>query len=147
MDFWFSIGINVTFITGLSFSLGLYVDDNGNLDTQITYSAPWIDETKHFGAFDAAAGLTFQFTDRDTVYDLYGSSTIIGASGGPGWYIGGDIITFDEIYDDPEINGFQFNLGVGVGFDSHIVKTKTEQVTFKYIAGQMQNKPYLYIGH
>ena len=93
---------------------------------------PGVDDTMSVGAFDIGLGGSIQYTNRDTVYDLYGPATYIGVSGGPSWYVGGDVITFSSITDQNSgIDGAQITAGVGVGMDAHITKTNTKSVVKK----------------
>ena len=125
----FSFGANLTVILGVSISIGVFVDDNGNIDVQWSYCVPGVDETVTVGVADVAGGVSFQFTDRDTVHDLRGKGTYIGASGGPWWSVGADVITFSDPSDaDAEINGFQVTGGVGFGFDAHVAVTNTKSI-------------------
>ena len=70
-----------------------------------------------------------QYTKADTVYDLYGPATYVGASAGPGWYVGGDIVSFSDASDpDMTTDGFQFVAGVGAGVDAHVTESYTRSV-------------------
>ena len=83
------------------------------------------DETYSFGMVDAVIGITFQWTRADTVYDLYGSSIVMGASGGPLWYLGTAVIYFGDQNDYKNPDGYQFTAGFGIGLDLHFMKTTT----------------------
>ena len=53
----------------------------------------------------------------------------IGASGGSGWYVGADLVSFDDASDpEMEINGVQIAGGFGVGVDIHVTETETATV-------------------
>ena len=117
-----SIGANLTILLGVSISIGLYWDDNGNVDWQWSYSVPGLDDTVNVGLVDVGASVAYQYTNADTVYDLYGFATYLGASGGPFWYVGGDYITSGNI------DGFQLVGGIGLGFDMHLTETYTKPV-------------------
>lgn len=81
------------------------------------------------GIADIGGGVALQYTNRDTVYDLYGLASYIGASGGPLWYVGGDVISFlDANNAYSEIDGFQIVGGVGFGFDTHITQANTKKI-------------------
>ena len=125
----FNIGGNITFGVGASVSIGIFWDDDGNIDWQWSYAVAGVNNTNTIGAVDAGVGLAFQYTNRDTVYDLYGPATYVGASGGPSWYVGGDVITFADA-SDPEasIDGFQITGGIGIGVDVHVVESDTKPV-------------------
>ncbi len=84
------------------------------------------------GIADIGGGVALQYTNRDTVYDLYGLASYIGASGGPLWYVGGDVISFlDANNAYSEIDGFQIVGGVGFGFDTHITQANTKKIDLK----------------
>ena len=124
-----SLGANITFGLGVSISIGLFFDDNGNFDVQWSYAVPGVDDTSTVGVLDAGVGVSLQYTDRDTVQDLYGPATYMGASGGPLWYVGADLISFSDASDsNGEINGFQLTGGIGVGVDVHVAETYTKSV-------------------
>ncbi len=128
LGFWtigFSVGANVTLFVGASISIGFFIDGHGNHEIQWNYSVQGVNDTKYGGVADAGIGGSLQFTDRDTVNVLHGPAWNAGFSGGPGWYVGGDVITFDENpwSAESKINGFQITGGVGVGIDTHIVKS------------------------
>ena len=114
---------------GISLSFGFAFDDQGNFDWQYSYAIPGVDDTAMVGGIGAGAGIAVQYTKADTVYDLYGPATYIGASVGPGWYIGGDIVSFSDA-SDPEMttDGFQIVAGVGVGVDVHVTESYTRSV-------------------
>ena len=120
-----SIGGSAFFWLGVSVSIGIFIDDNGNFDVQWSHSVSGTDKTNAVGGIGAGAGLSFQYTNNDTVYDLYGSSTYAGASGGPSWYVGADAISTTG---NGDTNGVQVNVGVGVGVDVHIGTSYTESV-------------------
>ncbi|MBE6686970.1 MAG: RHS repeat-associated core domain-containing protein, partial [Ruminococcaceae bacterium] len=121
--FGISLNANVTCFFGASISIGIFGDDNGNFDIQWSYSVPFTESTM-IGVLDAGVGAAVQFTNADTVYDLYGPSTIVGASGGPSWYVGGDVISFDG----EAIDGCQITAGVGAGLDVHYGGSTTSSV-------------------
>ena len=123
----FSIGGNITFLLGVSISIGIFFDGKGNIDVQWSYSATGVDNTNTVGGVDAGVGLVVQYTDRETVYDLYGAATSIGASVGPSWYVGADAISFSDASDlNGSMNGIQIAGGFGVGVDAHIVESNTK---------------------
>lgn len=126
----FSIGLNLTAFFGASVGIGIYWDDNGNLDFQWSYSVPGVDDTAMIGLLDAGAAVTFQYSDRDTVYDLYGPATTIGGSVGSGWYVGADILSFSDASDpNNEVNGFQISVGRSLGgYDLHVTESYTRPV-------------------
>ena len=108
----------------------MFFDDEGNIDWQWSYSVPGVNDTASVGVLDAGGGVSFQYTNRDTVYDLYGPATYAGVSGGAGWYVGADFISFSKPSDiNARLDGFQFSLGYGVGVDAHIVVTDTRPIS------------------
>ena len=124
-----SLGGNITVFLGVSISIGIYWDGEGNFDWQWSYSVPGVDDTMTIGIIGAGVGLAFQQTDRETVYDLYGSATATGASGGALWYIGGDMISFADASDrSGTINGYQVAGGIGMGLDVHLAETNTKPI-------------------
>ena len=111
---------------GISVSIGLAIDDDGNTDVQYSYSIPGIDDTVTVGGVSAGIGIAAQYTTADTVYDLYGPATYIGASGGPGWYVGADVVSFSDASDsNMTTDGFQITAGLGGGVDVHITESYT----------------------
>lgn len=99
---------------------------------------PGVDGTASIGALDVGLGGTLQVTDRDTVYDLYGPATTIGASGGPLWYVGADVVSFSDVTaSNAEINGFQLTGGIGYGVDVHVVESYTRPVGNRGIVQHM----------
>ena len=122
-----SIGANGTAFFGVSISIGFFWDDHGNFDWQWSYSVPGVNETASVGLLDVGASVGFQYTNADTVYDLHGPATYIGVSGGPSWYVGGDLISFEDASDlEGDIDGFQLVGGIGLGYDIHITETYTK---------------------
>ena len=127
--FGLSLGGNVTLGIGVSVSIGIFWDTEGNCEFQWSYVVPGVGDTSMVGLVDAGVGVTFQITDRETIYDLYGAATSVGASAGPGWYVGGDIISFSDASNtDSSINGVQLTAGVGIGLDVHVAESYTKAV-------------------
>ena len=128
--FGLSLGGNVTLGIGVSVSIGIFWDTEGNFEFQWSYVVPGVGDTSMVGLVDAGVGVTFQVTDRETIYDLYGAATSVGASAGPGWYVGGDIISFSDASNtDSSINGVQLTAGVGIGLDVHVAESYTKAVS------------------
>ncbi len=124
-----SFGFNFNIYFGISISVGLFWDDKGNMDFQYSYAGPQISGTESIGIADAGAGLIYQYTNAETVYDLYGTSTYIGGSGGPsifGGYFGFDVISLSNIHEtDFKTDGYQVTVGVGGGADFHQIVAET----------------------
>jgi len=128
-----SFGVDATFFcVGASFSINFAIDDDFNFAIQCSYSSPtFIDDgTFNVGIADVGGGVSVQYTNDDTVYDLEGSSICLGATYGAGPYVGGDVVwsgkTMDDLaqlYEPP--NGFQITGGYGGGVDVHLRQTKT----------------------
>ena len=115
---------------GISLSFGFAFDGHGNFDLQYSHAIPGVDDTAMVGGLGVSAGIAVQYTKADTVYDLYGQATYVGASVGPGWYVGGDIVSFDDASNpDMTIDGFQFVAGVGFGVDVHVTESYTRPVS------------------
>ena len=124
-----SIGANITVFFGTSVNIGVFWDDNGNVDWQWSYALTGVNNTNHIGVLDVGAGIALQYTNRKTVYDLYGPATYVGASGGPIWYVGADAISFADASDlDAQTDGVQITGGIGIGVDLHIVESYTKPV-------------------
>ena len=99
------------------------------MDFQWSYSVPGVNDTVSAGLLDAGAGVTIQYTNRDTVSDLYGTATNVGASVGDLVYGGVDLVSFSNPNEiDAEIDGFQFTIGIGAGVDVHLNVTDTKPV-------------------
>lgn len=121
--------LSAAFGLGISLSFGIAFDDKGNFDWQYSYAVPSIDNTVMVGGVGAGAGIAVQYTNAATVYDLYGPATYIGATAGPSWYVGGDIVSFSDA-SDPQmtIDGFQLVTGYGKGFDVHVTESYTQSM-------------------
>ena len=115
---------------------------------QYSYAVPGVDNTVMAGGIGAGAGIAVQYTKADTVYDLYGPATYVGASAGPGWFVGGDIVSFSDASDsEMTTDGFQFVTGVGIGVDVHVTESYTRSLfqtnkssTQSSFSGSSQNR-------
>ena len=124
-----SFTLSAVIAVGISFSIGFAFDDQGNFDLQYSYAIPFINETGVFGFVSAGVGVAAQYTNADTVFDLYGSAMYIGASAGAKLALGADAISFSEGLDaDATIDGVQVMAGFGIGLDTHLAKTYTESL-------------------
>ena len=74
-DYTFSTNINATFILGVSYSIGVYWDDKGNVQFLMSPEA-------HVGVVSAGIGLFYQRTELETVDHLIGKSYNFGFTGG-----------------------------------------------------------------
>ena len=125
------LNINRTAFFSFSFSIGFAIDDKGNLDWQMSYAIPFMEETPSIGLLDAGNGVSFQMTNLNTVYDLRGPATSMGASYGALGYVGVDAISFSPNKDlsmANGIDGWQVTLGYGIGIDIHVMRTITESL-------------------
>ena len=123
----YSMGItaNATALLGISLSIGISWDDKGNWGFQFSHAQP-TENNGSYGILDAGAGIFFgEYWSADTIYDLEGGGTQVGASAGASWYAGGDAIWLED--GDSEYDGFQFNIGYGAGVDVHANFTQTER--------------------
>lgn len=69
---------------------------------------PGIDDTSSAGLLDAGIAVQYQWTAAESVYDLEGNASYVGASVGPGWYLGYDTVSFDDMSDmNGSVNGGQ----------------------------------------
>lgn len=124
-----SITVSGVFGVGVSGSFGFAFDGHGNFDWQYGYAVPGVDGTAVVGGLGLSAGGAIQITHADTVYDLYGHSTYIGASFGPIWYVGADIVSFSQAKDVTNtVDGIQFVGGIGVGLDVHVADSYTRSL-------------------
>ncbi len=128
-------GADITaFFFGVSVSIGIAFDDNGNIAIQYSESVPnYLNngETVHFGILDVGIGLSLQITNDDTIYNLEGPASYAGFSAGGIAYAG-----IDMVYSGVEVlnrqqnnslpNGIQLNFGLGFGMDAHIKQTQTK---------------------
>ena len=153
-----SVGLsaNATALFGISSSVAIVWDDNGNIGIQITNSAlPASDEalrTEYFGLLDAGVGLTGAvIPTADTIFDMEGYAYQLGGSGGSGFpYFGIDAIRLGETLNLFKLDGAQATVGVGAGVDIHYSKTYTEKTIVlvegnKNSSSSTTNKP-TYVG-
>ena len=125
---------------GISVSFGFAFDGQGNIDWQYSYAVPGVDETMMLGLIGAGAGIAIQYTKAKTVKNLYGPATYVGASAGPGWYIGGDMVSFsDASAHEMTTDGFQFVAGIGFGIDVHVIESYTRSVIQNNKSSQNSN--------
>ena len=137
-----SLSANGVFGFGISASIGFVFDGNGNFDWQYSYVVPGVDDTSMLGIFGISISLSAQYTKADTVYDLYGPATYVGASGGPFWFIGGDMVSFSDASDmNSTFDGVQVVGGVGVGVDVHVTESYTKSITKGTQRPTTQNTP------
>ena len=121
----FSIGVtaDVTLFVGVQIGACLSIDRHGNVALQMSGANPgdWRGSS-YFGGIDAGVSKTVQFTNAETVYDLERLGESIGGSGGFAGYFGVDAINLNG---DNKIDDYAISTGVGVGADTHIVKSYT----------------------
>ena len=130
----FSVGGDVTaFFFGVSISIGVAFDDDGNVAIQWSYSAPNYlnnNDTYSVGILDAGVAASMQITEDDTIYDLEGPASYGGFSVGDGLYGGVDMVysgakAMDKDNDHIQPSGMQFSMGCGIGLDAHFKTTQT----------------------
>ena len=133
----FSIGGDISlFFFGVSISIGIAFDDDGNVAVQWSHSLPnYIndDETYNVGVLDAGVAVSGQITDDDTISDLEGPASYAGVSAGDGLYGSVDMVfsgtkMMDEDSGNKSPNGIQFSIGYGVGVDAHFRTTQTKTI-------------------
>ena len=135
-----SSGANITIGLGASVSIGAFWDEKGNFEWQWSYSVLNMDDTAMIGAIDLGGGIALQYTNRETIHDLHGPATYIGASGGPSWYVGGDVISFSPPANpSAEIDGVQLVAGVGFGLDVHVLVSNTKRVGTNHSTQKKKN--------
>ncbi len=126
-----SIDINAIFLSGFAGSIDFSWDEEGNIAIQRTISRPVIEDTKCVGAFSIGMALSYQHTNAETVLDLEGVSSNIGFSTTTLPSVGLSLISFDTLNSThSDIDGVQFSLGIGAGFDVHLIQSITD--TLKY---------------
>ena len=134
-----SLNADATFFyLGISLSIALVWDDDRNLAVQFSYAMPNVmcdGSTSYHGLVDAGVSIGLQRTDDDTIYDLEGTASYIGASAsvcGP-LFIGGDVIfsgtnivqdASNNKYDSKASGGAVY-FGYGFGYDVHVRVTQT----------------------
>ncbi len=121
-----SFGMNGNFVIGLLWSIGLFIDDKHHSDLQYSYVWPTDYDTFSLGFVDLGTGISFQYTNLDTIDDLCGEITYVGTSLGAGPYLGVDAIFAKKRGDmTASLVGYQLTLGSGIGFDVHCNRMKT----------------------
>lgn len=120
---------NLTVLLGVYVDIGISVDRKGNAALQWSYSVPGVNDTVSGGVFDAGATVSIAGTDAETVDDLLGPSSSIGASGGYLGYLGFDAISFEDMSDmSGDVDGFQISAGIGAGIDVHMTESYTQEI-------------------
>jgi len=133
-SFGFSADVTVLFL-GASIAIWVAFDDDGNIALQWSYSRPnYIDsKTNHFGFLDGGVCAFVQYTGDDTVYDMEGISSYMGAAFGPWWFFGLDAVFSGITLDDrtvpnKAVDGFSIYGGIGIGVDVHFKQTYTQTI-------------------
>lgn len=122
-----SLSANLTALLGITGGIGIAFDDKWNFDVQYSYAVPWVDDTMSAGVLDAGAGITVQWVNVETVNDLCGLSSYVGASVGSFYSVGADLISSAPINQmDGKIEGVQIVAGIGIGVDAHINRVNTK---------------------
>ena len=124
------IAVNANVGIGTGGDIDISWDKKGNVVLQYSYVCPGIDDTSSAGLLDAGIAVQYQWTDAESVYDLEGNASYVGASGGLGWYLGYDTVSFDDMSDmNGSVNGGQMQLGFGAGMDIHMTESYTMTLT------------------
>ncbi len=130
----FTVGLsaNFTFLAfGVSLSLCVAFDNKGNIGIQFSHAGlgSGVENIVNFGFADLGAGICIGVYNVDTIFDLEGGAVQYGASGaipGKGISLGIDaVILLDNKYD--LFDGILLTLGVGIGYDFHVLSPKTEE--------------------
>ena len=76
-------------------------------------------------------GFEFQYTHANSVNDLVGLTSYAGASTPTPVSVGAEAVSFSPIneLESGSIDGFQVNIGVGLGVDAHLTESYTENMT------------------
>ncbi len=97
----------------------------GESAIQLSYSG-FTSETPNIGGLDVGASVSAQITKFSSVDELEGLSTYLGSAIGDEAYISADVITDSAVSEqDGELIGGQVGVGIGYGFDTHCIRTKT----------------------
>ena len=105
---------------GYSFSIGISFDSEDMCAIQYSYSVPKDNKTRYtaLGA-GVGGGVSFQYTDYDSVDDLTGSFKYAG--------INTSKIGVNGVYsEENELRGVEASLGPAIGGDLHVNETHTE---------------------
>ena len=126
----FSIGANLMLLVGVHIGVGVAFDDDGNIEVQWSYSVPGVNDTISVGFADLSIMGTAQYTNADTVEDLYGLSTALGVSAGTNFSIGGDIVYSGEpLEDNPDVVGFQLTGGFSaIPLNARVTSSQTKEL-------------------
>ena len=143
---------NATLLFGVGADIDFSFDDNGNIGFQWSYSVPFVNDTMTVGIADAGVAGQLQVMNVDSIYDLEGNGSYVGASGGYLGYGGIDLVTQERIADmlDEEIEGIQLQVGAGIGIDVHLMQSHTNTIysthirwldkLFEFLGVQEKNK-------
>ncbi len=134
--FTIKIGINATLFLGISGDIDLSFDGHGNVAVQYSEAIPFHDNEMAVGIADAGIALQFQGTCLDSVEDLEGVSSTVGASGGYLGYFGIDGMSTSPMNDlnDKDFEGIQIGVGLGIGMDIHLVQGNTHTLFYLHKA-------------
>ena len=106
-------------------------DNKGNIGIQFSHAGlgSGVENIVNFGFADLGAEICIGVYNVDTIFDLEGGAVQYGASGaipGKGISLGIDaVILLDNKYD--LFDGILLTLGVGIGYDFHVLSPKTEE--------------------
>ena len=119
---------NITILAGASIGIYWVWDDQGNYGLQWSYSHPFDKELTNAGFLDIGATAVLQHINADTIYDIEGIGTATGLSVGGTAYGSVDILWTDPHKSTP--TGLQIGIGVGVGYDAHVNKSRTQGIWY-----------------
>ena len=133
----YGFSLSAAFLFGGGISIGLAVDDKGNIALQASHSIHAIDKnTSHISFAGIGIGSYAAYTNLEEVGNLESYSTYVGASITAGASVGVDAIVPGALLGEgenalqPDIVGAQITAGGGIGLseDFHIISTNTKNL-------------------
>ena len=121
---------NANIILGVAVDFDISFDFKHNIAFQYSYAIPGVDNTMSFGFIDAGIAPQLQITNAETVNDLLGIASYIGASASPKTNIGLDLLQLEPMnstrntFDGIQLTG----LGWGLGLDVHLIQSITRNL-------------------
>ena len=121
---------NVNVILGVAVDFDISFDFKRNISFQYSYAVPGMDNTMSFGFLDAGIAPQIQVTNAETVNDLLGITSYVGASVSPKINIGLDLLQFEPMNSTRDtFDGIQLTgLGWGLGLDVHLIQSVTRNL-------------------
>ena len=140
-----SVGASVYLGFGASVSIGYFWDDDGNGEFQWSYCVPGVNDTAAMGVCAIGAGITYQWTNYDTVSDLYGLGSTLGGSAGPSIYGSIESVLEGSISERENVShGIQIGIGYGAGAEVHVANTQTSKVGKKNKTTSIRGSAFAY---